>query len=43
MFIYDLLTQTHFEHFKQDNKSFITIQERSKREQRSQTIFINIL
>ncbi len=27
MFTHDLFAQTHFEHFKRDKKSFMTIQE----------------
>ena len=41
MFTHDLLARIHFEYFKQNEESFITIQERSKREQRSQAISIN--
>jgi len=41
MFTHDLLARTHFEHFKRDNESSMTIQERLEREQRSQAIFIN--
>ena len=46
--IYDMLThallaRTHFEHFKRNNKSFMTIQNLSKQKQRSQTKSINIL
>jgi len=43
MFTYDLFVRTHFKHFKQDDKSFMTIQEQSKREQRSQAISTSIL
>ncbi len=38
MFMYNLFARTHFEHFKRDDESFMAIQERSKREQRSQAI-----
>ncbi len=41
MFTHDLFTRTHFEHFKRDEESFMAIQERSKREQRSQAISIS--
>jgi len=43
MFMHDLLARTHFEHFKWDEKSFMTIQEQSERKQRSQAIFISVL
>jgi hypothetical protein len=40
--IHDMLThalsaRTHFEHFRRDNESFMTIQDLSEQEQRSQT------
>jgi hypothetical protein len=41
MFTHDLFARTHFEYFKQDDKSFMTIQEQLEREQRSQAIFTN--
>ena len=34
MFTHDLFARTHFEHFKRDDESFMTIQKQLEREQR---------
>jgi len=42
MLTHALLARTHFEHFRRDDKSFMTIQDLSEQEQRSQTKSISI-
>jgi len=42
MLTHALLARTHFEHFRRDDKSFMTIQDLLKQEQRSQAKSISI-